>query len=63
MHTGPEKVADAAAAASVATAVGLGLSDWNEIAQLCAAVFAALSGMAALVYHVVGIVKRVKDDS
>jgi hypothetical protein len=60
--TRSEQAADVAAAASVATAVGLGLTEWNEILQLVAGLFAALSGMAALVYHVIGIHRRVRKD-
>ena len=47
----PERAADALAGASIMLFAGLTLSQWNEIAQICAGFGAFIAGLSAAYYH------------
>lgn len=47
-----QRIADAGAATSMATAAGLTLSQVNEIVQIVAGLVAIVAGMCAAYYHV-----------
>lgn len=47
----PERTADSLAGASVMLFAGLTLSQWNEIAQICAGFGAFIAGLSAAYYH------------
>ena len=52
-----EQLADAAAATSVVTFLGMSLADWNSLIHIIAGLIAIIAGLLAIVFHI----KRISD--
>lgn len=58
--TRPEIVADYAAAGSIATFLGLSLTEWEVVVHLVAGVVAIVAGVAAATFHIIRTIQLEK---
>jgi len=58
----PEILADSAALGSIATFLGMSMSDWDVVIHLIAGLVAIIAGAAAAAFHIKRIIQLDKQD-